>query len=249
MTEAVVVYQANKAELEISDIIAQVQKIQGVMQAVMKVNEHYGIIPGTGGKPTLLKPGAEKLCLTFRLDPQYEVVQPTEEKDFIAYTVKCTLYHIPSGQRIASGVGACNSREKKYAFKRGEPVANPWENQNTLMKMAAKRALVAAVLNGTAASDIFTQDLEDMDVGQVQHQDMRKPQQAQEPTVTDEIESLFLPDGTEVSYITKLSRANKKYHQMTSERCMLHDEAWFSWDLKTWSHGKKEDQTFHVLGE
>lgn len=32
---------------------------------------------------------------------------------------------------------------------------------NTVLKMADKRALVAAVLNGTAASDVFTQDAED----------------------------------------------------------------------------------------
>lgn len=32
---------------------------------------------------------------------------------------------------------------------------------NTVLKMADKRALVAAVLNGTAASDVFTQDVED----------------------------------------------------------------------------------------
>lgn len=36
---------------------------------------------------------------------------------------------------------------------------------NTVLKMAGKRALVAAVLNGTAASDVFTQDAEDMATG------------------------------------------------------------------------------------
>lgn len=38
---------------------------------------------------------------------------------------------------------------------------------NTVLKMAGKRALVAAVLNGTAASDVFTQDAEDMGGGGV----------------------------------------------------------------------------------
>ena len=36
------------------------------------------------------------------------------------------------------------------------------DTYNTVLKMACKRALVAAVLNATAASDIFTQDVEDM---------------------------------------------------------------------------------------
>jgi hypothetical protein len=35
------------------------------------------------------------------------------------------------------------------------------DSWNTVLKMADKRALIAAVLNATAASDVFTQDLED----------------------------------------------------------------------------------------
>lgn len=46
-------------------------------------------------------------------------------------------------------------------------VANPdiADLYNTVLKMADKRALIAAVLNGTAASDVFTQDVEDMPSG------------------------------------------------------------------------------------
>lgn len=39
---------------------------------------------------------------------------------------------------------------------------NPTDYYNTVRKMAFKRAMVHAVLQGTAASDIFTQDVEDM---------------------------------------------------------------------------------------
>lgn len=42
---------------------------------------------------------------------------------------------------------------------------NPLDLDNTLLKMAEKRALVAATLNATAASEYFTQDLEDMPKG------------------------------------------------------------------------------------
>jgi len=198
-------------------VIRQVQLIQQVMDKAMKDGEHYGIIPGTN-KPTLLKAGAEKLCLTFRFDPDYSIIREVRESDFIAYTVKCDLRHIPTGQAIASGVGSCNSRETKYRWRNnveltaeaipkdywnaknkgnnaemkrilgtdpeGRPYVakkneqtgtwvkavvaekvendNPWDLDNTLIKMACKRALVAATLNATAASDIFTQDLEDM---------------------------------------------------------------------------------------
>ena len=39
---------------------------------------------------------------------------------------------------------------------------NPWDFQNTLVKMSGKRALTAAVLNAVAASDYFTQELEEI---------------------------------------------------------------------------------------
>lgn len=162
---------AIKAELDLDDVIAQVKKIQAVMAAVMHKDEHYGVIRGTQ-KPTLLQPGAQKLCLTFRLDPQDEVVQATETDDLIAFTVRTTLWHVPSGERIASGLGSCNSREHKYARRDRDGGVQPaWDLHNTILKMAAKRALIAAVLRGTAASDIFTQDVEDLPADRLERRD------------------------------------------------------------------------------
>lgn len=149
--------QDRVTQLSLSNVQAQVSLIQQVMTSVMKDKEHYGTIPGCGPKPTLLKAGAEKLLLTFRLAPEYEELSGSKEDlDFICYKIRCKLIHITTGEFVGSGLGTCNSREKKYAR------SAPWDVQNTLCKMACKRALVAAVLNATAASDIFTQDIEDM---------------------------------------------------------------------------------------
>jgi len=203
-------------EMSVDDVLGQIRKVHGLMELAMKDGEHYGVIPGTP-KPTLLKAGAEKLCLMFRLDPQYEIcTEEVEERanpqgGIIRYVVRATLYHIPTGNRIASGIGSCSSREEKYGWRKKErlcpecgaekiikgkteygggwlcwskkggcgakfpdgdqsiegqeevriPNENIWEQENTILKMAEKRALVAAVLNGTAASDIFTQDIGD----------------------------------------------------------------------------------------
>jgi hypothetical protein len=195
--------------MNVGSLVKQIALIQDVMSKVMREDEHYGKIPGTA-KPTLLKPGAEKLCMVFRLEPDYEIIREFREDTFIAYTIKCTLRHIPTGQTIASGVGSCNSREEKYRWRYNETPTNqqvpreywkardkgdtkemkrligdgmrtvkvdgvwmianatkvendnPWDLDNTIMKMACKRALVAATLNATAASDIFTQDVEDL---------------------------------------------------------------------------------------
>jgi len=185
-----------------AEVKGQVNLIQEVMEKTMKDGEHYGKIPGCGDKKALLKPGAEKLLLTFRLAPKYEIVHSVETNDLIMYRVKCVLEHIGTGNFVGSGDGACNSREGKYRWRAentekevpkeywdnnrdpsiigGEQYStkklngkwyimhkvehdNAWDYQNTILKMACKRALVAAVLNVTAASDIFVQDLDDMD--------------------------------------------------------------------------------------
>lgn len=213
--------KTGSAELTVQDLIAQVRKVQEVMQAVMKDGEHYGVIPGTKSKPTLLKPGAEKLCLLFRLDPEYELIERAKDGDHLTITARCVLYHAPTGERRGSGLGSCSSRESKYAYRKGERkcprcsaeaiirgkeeygggwlcfgkkggcgakfkagdqsiegqptdrVANPdlADTYNTVLKMATKRALIAAVLNVTAASDIFTQDLEDLPVADGEQQE------------------------------------------------------------------------------
>ena len=212
MSTAITQYAEKIGALTVTDVREQVNLIQHVMREVMKKDEHYGVIPGTGTKPTLLKSGAEKLCLTFRLDPQYDVTE-RHEGQHLTITSKCTLFHIPTGQRFGSGMGSCSTREAKYAYRQQaikcpkceqetvikgkEEYGGGWvcfkkkggcgakfadgaeaiENQprgripnediadtyNTVLKMANKRSLVAAVLNTTAASDIFTQDIEDLE--------------------------------------------------------------------------------------
>lgn len=198
-------------ELTVEDVVKQIQKIQEVMSKAMKENEHYGVIPGTGSKPSLLKAGAEKLCLLFRLGPEYESTE-RYDGDHLTIKSKCVLFHTPTGMKMGSGEGSCSTKESKYAYRKGARVCpdcgkesiikgkaeygggwlcfgkkggcgHKWpdgaeviekqntdrvanediaDQYNTILKMANKRSLIAAVLNVTAASDIFTQDLEDL---------------------------------------------------------------------------------------
>jgi len=211
-------------ELSISEIKAQVQKIQEVMRQVMQKGEHYGVIPGTN-KPTLLKAGAEKLCLTFRLDPQYESTEHYDG-DHLTIKSKCSLFHIVTGGRIGSGEGSCSTKESKYAYRNAalscpecgkesiikgrSEYGGGWlcfgkkggcgakfpddqfegvevgkiandnlaDQYNTVLKMSNKRALVAAVLNATAASDIFSQDLDEEDLENMAANGQRKESKA-----------------------------------------------------------------------
>ena len=205
--------------MPVMSVDTSVQRYDAIGNAVTKLmerGEDYGEIPGTK-KPTLLKPGAEKLCNLFGLIPRYEQVATVEDwtgadhagEPFFNYRVKCVL---DRGDAImGEGEGSCSSWESKYryrkservcpscgkdaiikgkaeygggwvcfkkkngcgaTFKDGDPaiegqtaglVENPdlADQYNTVLKMGKKRALVDAVLTATAASDIFTQDIEE----------------------------------------------------------------------------------------
>ena len=146
--------------LPVEIITKQVKLIRECMRAVMKDGTHYGRIPGTP-KESLWQPGADVLNRLFRLRAEFEVISPVRQPGFIAYVVQCKLVHIPSGNLVATALGSCNSREQKYDRTITKRQCSPWELDNTLLKMAEKRAKVGAVLNATAASEMFTQDIED----------------------------------------------------------------------------------------
>lgn len=198
--------------MSVDSVVRQVNLVQEIMSKVMKLDEHYGTIPGCQ-KPSLYKPGAEKLGFTFRLAPEYDVTTINMPNGHREYQVKCRLRHIPTGSMVGEGVGSCTTMEGKYRFRGGEKEGtgqplpkeywnlrnagktedakkliggdgythgkidgkweicsigekvehdNPADYYNTCEKMAKKRAHVDAILTATAASDIFTQDVEDM---------------------------------------------------------------------------------------
>jgi hypothetical protein len=143
-------------------------------------SEHYGsgdfgIIPGTK-KKTLLKPGAEKLLRLFRLGARFELVDKVidHDRNFAMFTYKCIVYSLTNDKIIAECDGSVNSQEKKYATKTEwrevpgskpikEVIVNPiYEILNTLQKMAQKRALLAATIIATGASEYFTQDMHEL---------------------------------------------------------------------------------------
>lgn len=142
---------------EISQTMNKIGQFQAVIQSQLKQNFDYGVIPGTQ-KPTLLKPGAEKILMLLGLRSEFEIVDSTRdfEKGFFQYQVKARLYK--SNMLITEGLGAANNRERRYQRQ------DPFTVDNTVLKMAKKRALVDAALLVGSLSDLFTQDLEDMDL-------------------------------------------------------------------------------------
>lgn len=172
--------------------LTKVKTLQGTLKNLLTENHDYGKIPGCGDKPTLLKPGAEKILMAMGITSTYELIEHTENFDdlgFFAYTVKCTL--LKGNMKITEGLGHANSKEKKWAYEfvyekdlpigadkemlkkkeiksnngifyKYEISADANSKANTILKMAKKRAQIDAVLTVASLSEIFTQDFDDL---------------------------------------------------------------------------------------
>lgn len=199
--------------VSLDEIRRQLRDLEEFKRSIMVEGVDYGTIPGTP-KPTLLKPGAEKLSLAFALAPTFEPANRVEdwERGFFHYEERCVLTNKRTGDVVASANGSANSKEPRYRWRKAERVCpacqqpaiikgkeqygggwlcfakkggcgakfgiedrditeqvvgnienpEPYELTNTILKMAQKRALVAAVLIATGGSGIWTQDIEDM---------------------------------------------------------------------------------------
>jgi len=167
-------------DMSIQQVAQTMQKItqfQKVIQQTLRQNHDYGVVPGTD-KPILLKPGAEKILMMMGLRSEFEIVDSTRdfENGFFQYQVRCKLYK--GDLIITEGLGSCNTKERKYLRQ------DPFSIDNTVLKMAKKRALVDAALLVASLSDVFTQDLEDMDLEGQQVSSRKKYYTDQDGTIS-----------------------------------------------------------------
>lgn len=117
------IVRAGTAALELSAKDAQtkllaIREFQRVVKTTFIEGHDFGTIPGTP-KPTLLKPGAEKIAKLLNLQDDYDIIEKIEdwEGGFFYYLIRCRLTDIASGVLISSGMGSCNSKEGRYAFR------------------------------------------------------------------------------------------------------------------------------------
>lgn len=126
MTEIVAVSNPYLPAMNVQIAIQRRNELVGFVKQIMVDGTDYGKIPGAGDKPTLLKPGAEKLTTFFGLSPSFRLAGSEEDWDgvnhngepFFYYRYSCELYR--NGNMIASGEGSCNSHESKYRYRKGE---------------------------------------------------------------------------------------------------------------------------------
>lgn len=141
---------------------AMVRQVREVIDGVLQSGRDYMVIPGTGSKPSMLLPGAQRLQAFFGLGSRYAGEEMGWDPSGAFYCrVKCQVTN-RDGDVIAESWGWCDDSEK------GKGDKPKWRgNRNTIVKMAQKRAFVGAVLTATATADHFTQDVEDQQAGAV----------------------------------------------------------------------------------
>ena len=129
-------------------------------------------------KPSLYKAGAAFLKDLLRLRDEYEsdAVAQTALQGQGTFIRVCRLFDKATNKFVGQGSGA---------YK----VGNKNMDANAALKMADKNALTAAVLNTTAISDLFTQDIED-----------KETTVTTEPTGSDENSKKLLQDWSRVVF-------------------------------------------------
>jgi len=122
--------------LDVQHAATRRQAVIDYTKKMMVTNVDYGVIPGTGTKPTLLKPGAEKLASLFGLSPRFEIIEREMDwtgrdhdgEPFFYIQYRCTLTR--GDLVVGQGVGSCNSWEKKYRYRTVYPnKATPEEKE------------------------------------------------------------------------------------------------------------------------
>lgn len=166
----VLVYEAHGAVAEVKGKnYAVTSPLTGATTKLLR-DVDFGVIPKTKS-PSLYKSGAEKICMAYGLMQRYSIESKIEQAQSVKnakgeitddslffYTVKCELVKIATnGQEyvFSSAYGSANTREKRNGFN------GAFDAANSTLKMAQKRALVAAALAVSGLSSMFTQDMED----------------------------------------------------------------------------------------
>lgn len=166
----------------------------------LKQGVDYGVIESTSAKgkqfkskPTLFKPGAEKICSLLRLRAEYEADITTATMAGIpgVFAYICRLID-EQGRVQGEGGGSYTLGEKQ-----GDSV-------NSAIKLGRKRAKIDAVLGVAALSEFFTQDQstrdEQPDFDGPQHTDagyrgepVRQQQQVSNPPSQEQPQQNFEP--------------------------------------------------------
>lgn len=107
-----------RAIMELPEYHARLVAFRKFVDTQMVKDVDYGNVPGSD-KPSLFQPGAQKLCEMYALAPIPTLTRTVEQWDvgFFFFEAKVDLVMKSTGVTVASGIGSCNSKEDKYAWR------------------------------------------------------------------------------------------------------------------------------------
>jgi hypothetical protein len=119
--------QALMPVLSVEQAVARYEAVVKFVKSLMQEGHDFGTIQGTD-KPSLWKPGAEKLTTFFGLSKRFYLAEKIEDwsgadhggEAFFYYSYRCALYNGDS--LIAESDGSCNSFESRYRWRKAERV-------------------------------------------------------------------------------------------------------------------------------
>lgn len=142
--------------------VRQRELLENYIKDRLKPGKHFYRV-SDDQKPSLTKDGAELICLPHTYKPKYFKTagpdQPPEEDSPYQITVLCELRR--DREFCGEGIGSASSHVTTKEGIRKVRQKDIGLRHNATLKMAQKSAYIAATLNATAASEFFTQDIED----------------------------------------------------------------------------------------
>lgn len=108
----------NGFSMSLQELKQRASMVSQIKSQIMVPNVHFGKIPGCGDKPTLLKNGAEMLCMAFRLASDTKIEVADLGNGHREYTITTML--MSNGELVATGVGSCSTMESKYRYRGNE---------------------------------------------------------------------------------------------------------------------------------
>lgn len=199
----------------------RIAMLQSFVKEMMIPNIDYGLIPKCT-KPSLFKPGAEKLCDIFGFSKQITILNRVEDwkEGIFHYEVKAILVSKRNGLIEAEGIGSCNSKEKKYKE------SDPFSIVNTILKMAKKRAFVDAVLSATRSSGIFTQDIVDDEGYSIDPSQSTSSQNAKStPISKNQLTAIFTLVAQKKIPVTEIKAYISQNYNVTESKHLNEDQA------------------------
>lgn len=234
------------ANTDMKTVTARMQAIRSAMNTVMKADVHYGIVPGTK-LPSLYKSGSEVLLTMFQIAVEPEVFTEKEGDHTTytvhckgIHQATGVVIGVGIGscstaeEKYAWRSAVCREeydatpehrRREKWFKGWGEKPpysvlqvrTNPADLSNTVLKMAKKRAQMDLTLTGLGASDLFSQDLEDLPeeyLDQTNGEASKAPSKPGKYNAADRSQGKPTADGAateaQVGYLKKLLDDNGK---------------------------------------